>query len=338
MFSGEIEKTPAMHVLMPAYNVENYIETAIASVLNQSHKKTVLIIYNDGSSDNTRGRIDAYLTNYPEHKNRVLITSNKENAGISHARTVLLEQSKEHNPNAYLLWLDADDQYTDLTFIETLMNQMQKTKADIGLFNYSIQYESGIAELHKFGLELDRDNSRKVLEQIYSSPEHSISPEKLPDLLNFTSFGCTKCYAPSVTLPKPANYPFEDFVYMAALLNAEKITALPPDQEPFQYSRRATSICGQRQPENFTIHIPTQLIRFFDIVEERFGFSRKRDHMQRIILAQDYVDDSLKKYGGMLNMLIKENLPGFTAETLNAFMRSREKVLIRIGRLLVSQT
>ena len=48
-------------VIMPAYNVEEYIEKSIDSVLQQTYTNWELIIINDGSMDNTKKIVENYL-------------------------------------------------------------------------------------------------------------------------------------------------------------------------------------------------------------------------------------------------------------------------------------
>ena len=45
-------------VIVPAYNVEHYIETCIYSILNQTHKNIELVVIDDGSKDSTGEILD----------------------------------------------------------------------------------------------------------------------------------------------------------------------------------------------------------------------------------------------------------------------------------------
>lgn len=90
---------------------------------------------------------------------------------------------------------------------------------------------------------------------------------------------------------------------MAALLGANTITALSPEYEPIQYLRRSSSMCGQRQPKNFTHDIPMQLQKFFDAV---LGFSlNTQGQLQKLKMAQGFVDRKFAQYLKVLNHLIE---------------------------------
>jgi hypothetical protein len=325
--------TPA-HVLMPAYNANTYILSAIRSVFRQSHENVKLIIYDDGSTDGTLETIEKYLQKNPEHKKKIFLTKGEKNCGISNARRQLLKSSKEFNSGAYIFWLDADDQYTYDNFIRTAISQMQRTNSDICLFNFSITYEDESLKSNAAGLLRDKENHYSMLKQIYNSPDQSLSPTDIPDILKFTSLGWTKCYAPTIELPTPADCPFEDFVYMAALLVANKITVLPAEIEPIEYLRRSTSVCGQRTHVNFSDHIPTQLKRFFDVVLE--DSEEEKNRLQRLIKAENFVTAKFNQYTLTLDKLIETGYPGITQETLEIF-REKQKELLNIIREVIER-
>lgn len=62
-------------VIIPAYNVENYVEKAIKSVLEQTFKNYELIIVNDASTDNT----EKIVKRYEEEYDNVKLISHREN-------------------------------------------------------------------------------------------------------------------------------------------------------------------------------------------------------------------------------------------------------------------
>lgn len=51
---------PKISIIVPVYNVENYIDDCIKSIINQEFKNFELIIINDGSSDNSGDICDRY--------------------------------------------------------------------------------------------------------------------------------------------------------------------------------------------------------------------------------------------------------------------------------------
>lgn len=89
-------------VVMPAYNCERYIETAITSVLQQQ-VPLELIIVEDHSTDGTADVIRRF-----EPDDRVIYIHNEINAGVSESRNIGIRMAK----GKYIAFLDADDYWT----------------------------------------------------------------------------------------------------------------------------------------------------------------------------------------------------------------------------------
>jgi glycosyltransferase involved in cell wall biosynthesis len=308
---------PAAHVMMPVYNAEKYIIAAIQSVLNQSYANTKLLIYNDDCTDNSMRLVENFIQLHPEYKNKIEIKHGASNKGVGHARGELLSWSEALNTNAYLFWLDSDDKFINKHFIKYAIQQMQETGAEVCLFNFRIIYQHPSQIPNAAGLIKDKENAEKVLQAIIRSPGKSIIPAEFPDLMKFTSLGCAKCYAPTINLPTPADCPFEDFVYMAALLEAKRVTVLPPDLEPVQFLRRSDSITGQRKESNFTHDIPTQLKRFFDSVYA--SRAKQPDFEKYLLMAQNFVSAKFAQYTMTLEKLIATGYPGLDQATMTAY-------------------
>lgn len=52
-------------VIVPVYNVEEYLEKCLNSLVNQTLKDIEIIVINDGSPDNSQMIIDSYVQKYP---------------------------------------------------------------------------------------------------------------------------------------------------------------------------------------------------------------------------------------------------------------------------------
>lgn len=91
---------PKISVIIPAYNVQEYISRGIKSVIGQTYTNLEIVIVNDGSTDKTWSRIQEYA----KLDNRI-IAINKNNGGVSSARNKALDIIN----GEYILFLDADD-------------------------------------------------------------------------------------------------------------------------------------------------------------------------------------------------------------------------------------
>lgn len=90
---------PKISIIMPNFNSEKYIKSAINSVLNQTFKKWELIIVDDNSNAQTI----KILKNYKNKKIKLIFL--KKNKGAAYCRNLAIKKST----GKYLTFLDSDD-------------------------------------------------------------------------------------------------------------------------------------------------------------------------------------------------------------------------------------
>lgn len=116
---------PIFSIVMACYNVENYIEEAIDSVINQSfdfEKYVEIILVDDGSSDSTNEICNSYVESYPNNIKYFF----KENGGQASARNLGIKHAK----GKYVNFLDADDKFMQST-LENVFNFFEKNYSQI---------------------------------------------------------------------------------------------------------------------------------------------------------------------------------------------------------------
>ena len=118
---------PKISVIVPVYNVENYISECLDSIVNQTLKDIEIICVNDGSTDNS----PSILKEYASKDKRVKIID-KENEGQGYARKVGLDNAI----GKYILFCDSDDYYSELTAFEELYNCAENNKIDLVTFDF----------------------------------------------------------------------------------------------------------------------------------------------------------------------------------------------------------
>jgi glycosyltransferase involved in cell wall biosynthesis len=293
---------PAVVVLMAAYNAAQYIERSLDSIVAQTYEQLKLILVDDGSTDSTMSLIVNYVRNHADLQSRIVIKENAVNQGIARTRSTLLALAKEADHSAYFLWLDADDEFIGSDAVSSIVTQMIKVQADICVFNFDVVYESSSDIANSAGLLADKERHVQILQEISESREGYVSPIEI-QAMNITSLGWTKCYAPSIVLPEPEMYPFEDFVFMAAILKAKRLTSLPPSIPIIRYLRRSTSYCGRRTVDNFLLHIPKQLSRFYQVVGEDKPSDPSNE--KRLTMAKAFVIKKLHQYETTLTSLVQ---------------------------------
>ena len=88
-------------IIMPAYNAELYIASAIESILGQTYQSWELLVVNDASSDST-GKI---VEDIKQKDSRIRLFTNKSNQGIAESRNLALENAR----GKFIAFLDSDD-------------------------------------------------------------------------------------------------------------------------------------------------------------------------------------------------------------------------------------
>ena len=69
---------PKVSVIVPVYNVENYIEKCLNSLVNQTLKDIEIIVVNDGTKDNSMKIVEEFKAKYPVK----IVVLEKENGRI----------------------------------------------------------------------------------------------------------------------------------------------------------------------------------------------------------------------------------------------------------------
>lgn len=118
-------------VIVAAYNIEEYIERCILSIINQTLKEIEIIIVNDGSTDKTLEKI----INLSLKDNRIKVV-NKNNEGVLEARKTGLNVSN----GEYILFVDGDDWLENNT-LEILYSSAKTGNKDIILYNAFWSYD-----------------------------------------------------------------------------------------------------------------------------------------------------------------------------------------------------
>ena len=118
--------TEKITVIVPVYNVENYLNKCLDSLINQTYKNLEIIVINDGSTDNS-GEI---CQEYAQKDNRIIYVE-QENGGLSDARNAGLERMT----GSYVTFVDSDD-WVEPNYVEVLNNKLIGYQADIAIGNY----------------------------------------------------------------------------------------------------------------------------------------------------------------------------------------------------------
>ena len=133
------EDRDLISIIVPVYNVRNYIRDCIDSILAQTISTYELLLIDDGSTDGSGSICDEY--GKTDDRIRVF---HKENGGLSSARNKGLEVAK----GGYICFIDSDDTVS-ADFLEKLYNALISSNAEMSLCNIDASKlsEVGLGEL-----------------------------------------------------------------------------------------------------------------------------------------------------------------------------------------------
>ncbi|WP_374550713.1 glycosyltransferase family 2 protein [Flavobacterium sp.] len=115
-------------IIIPVYNVENYLKKGVESVLQQTFIDFELILVDDGSKDNSLN----LCYQLQKIDNRIQVIA-KENGGASDARNVGINAAK----GEYIMFLDSDDYWDDTEALNKIATTIQsKPETELLLFHW----------------------------------------------------------------------------------------------------------------------------------------------------------------------------------------------------------
>lgn len=118
-------------IIIPVYNVEQYLEKCLDSLISQTLKDIEIICINDGSTDNSL----EILNDYAKKDNRIKIIS-KENEGQGIARNLGIELAQ----GEFIGFVDPDD-WVEPKMYEIMYNQAKKLSSQIVICDYKKYFE-----------------------------------------------------------------------------------------------------------------------------------------------------------------------------------------------------
>lgn len=164
-------------VIIPIYNVENYIEECLVSALNQTLKDIEIICVDDGTKDSSMEIVERYA-----QKDDRIVIIHRENGGLSAARNTGLEAAT----GEYVYFLDSDDYITE-DMLEILYHECKKDDLDNIYFDAESFYESEEVKQEQ-PQYIHYYRRPAAFEQVMSGPELYATMENL------------NCYRPSACL------------------------------------------------------------------------------------------------------------------------------------------
>ena len=144
------EKTIMVSVIVPIYNVEEYLEECLESIRNQTYTNIEVILVNDGSTDGSREICESYC-----EKDIRFRLINQENQGQSVARNRGFKESI----GQYIMFVDSDD-VVNTDVLEVLLTYM---KTDVDIVECEMTREKEAFFLNKIPTIVFEGNSKEAI-------------------------------------------------------------------------------------------------------------------------------------------------------------------------------
>ena len=219
-------------IIIPVYNLEDYIENCLNSVLNQTYKNLEIICIDDGSTDASAEKINAKA----EKDSRIKYV-HQANAGVSAARNRGLDEAT----GDYIMFVDGDD-YLHPQAVEILYDCSQKNNADMSCTHFMIT-----TNLHIKSEKITKADCKKV-----DYPEMFV--EKYGSMVGKSS--CAKLI--KADLAKTEHFPVgisngEDGYYIILLLNHSLSVYVADCQLYYYYTRENSAVTSSFSFTSFSI-------------------------------------------------------------------------------------
>ena len=134
-------------VIVPVYNIENYIEKTVESIRNQTYQNLEIILVDDGSTDNSGAVIDCIK----EKDNRVKVI-HQANGGVTSARVAGIKEAT----GEWIGFVDGDD-YIEPDMYERLLENALKYNAQISHCGYQMVFPSRVDYYYNTGRLVQQD-------------------------------------------------------------------------------------------------------------------------------------------------------------------------------------
>jgi CRISPR system Cascade subunit CasB len=256
---------PRFSVIVPAYQVQEYLEECLDSVLTQSFDDFELIAVDDCSPDACGELIDEYAARDP----RVRPLHLAENGGLGNARNLGMERAR----GDYLLFLDSDDTLAPGALQSVSDRLKESDSPDVLVFDYARTFWNGASERNRFSGELHEQGPA------------SFTLADRPGLLRVLMVAWNKAYSREFIERQGFAFPsgyYEDTPWTyPVLMSAASISTL--DEVCVHYrQRRQVNILSTASPQHFDLF--DQYDRVFSFLDSRPELSGWRPVIYRRML------------------------------------------------------
>ena len=239
---------PLISLIVPCYNVEQYLPKCIDSILCQTYENLEIWLVDDGSPDNCGWICDEYA-----NKDDRIKVIHKENGGLSEARNVAIDKAA----GEWITFVDSDDYIAD-DYVETLYKLVEKYNCDLA-----------VAPLYSFKERKRPKCCNNMVFEKKMNPQCAVEQMFYQGL--FDTSACAKLYNRRLFetgIRYPKGFLFEDLATTYLLIFESKSVAFT-NKIIYFYLLRSSSIEGEYNPKKIRngLAITTLMEAHYDLLK-----------------------------------------------------------------------
>lgn len=306
---------PKTSIVVPVYNVENYVEKCVKSVLSQTDQDWELLLIDDGSTDKSGAICDELAKK--DSRIRVI---HQENRGLGGARNTGIEAAS----GDWLLFSDSDDWF-EPDALSSAISAAESTGADMAVFAFRSVDEAG-KELAIFRENLPVDRA--------------LSPSEHKELLLIAPSACNKLYRRELFVRTSLRYPhrvwYEDVRTTTKLIpSCKKIVYT--DSVGYNYLQRSGSIMN-----NVNLERNREIIDAFDDVltwyKDKGLFEEYYNELKHLTLMHVYLTASVRVLRsdrrhpliGEFRRFIQQQFPDYRKDIYLSSLTRNQRIALRL--------
>lgn len=253
-------------VVVPIYNVEQYLDRCIQSIQSQTYENLEIILVDDGSPDNCGKICDQYASK--DQRVRVI---HKKNGGLSDARNAGVKIAT----GKYLLFIDSDD-FVAEDLVQKTVESAEEYHSDIVLFDYK---------------RLESDGAVEICSMINIPENQGFYMKDFPQILFKAISACNKLFRKDFLekskIEFPVGYYYEDLGSSPKyLLVAERISYV---KEPFyNYVIHEGSIMSATKEEKSYYDRCKMIERVISFYQQKQEYGKYFEELEFLALFHAY--------------------------------------------------
>ena len=314
-----MQSNPKVSIIIPVYNVEQYLPKCLDSIINQTLKDIEIICINDGSIDNSL----SILKEYASKDDRIIIID-KENEGQGIARNLGIKKAK----GKYIGFVDPDD-WVDIQMFEKMYNQAQKLNSEIVICDL-IKYQEWSDKYLKFNFYAEPKTPTK-LKKVYLKPKENLNKEDFcKTLLISPCYAWNRIYKRELLHKNNICFSvlrcYEDCIFvLKSHIIANNISYL--DDELYYYRLRKTSTLRSYNDRYKDLFITIKEMKefldtcdgklklnfdFFSVMSVYWVYNNFTPQMQKILLKEAKECLSKENMKELKNKILKDKIKKYT--------------------------